>query len=71
MAATKPTKDSITQYYKDKKWNERMVRAAVVSGIITKEECEAILADDTKSTKTTTKKSTSKKKTTTKKSSSK
>lgn len=47
MAYTKPTKDTIKQYYVDKKWNERMVRAAVVAGAITKEECEEILASTT------------------------
>lgn len=83
MAYTKPTKDTIKQYYADKKWNERMVRAAVVAGAITKEECEEILASATENAvaaastmsieadatvaKTTTAKKTTRKKTTTKK----
>lgn len=83
MAYTKPTKDTIKQYYADKKWNERMVRAAVVAGAITKEECEEILASTTEDAtaaaatmsveadatvaKTTTAKKTTRKRTTTKK----
>ena len=54
MAYTKPTKDTIKQYYADKKWNERMVRAAVVAGAITKEECEEILASTTEDDATAT-----------------
>lgn len=65
--AVQPNVDTIRQYYKDKKWNERMVRAAVVTHNITLDECNRILSDNIDSpvannTSFNTRKSTSRKK---------
>ena len=60
--ATTPTKDQIQQWVTDKKWNATMVRAAVVSGQLTKEEADAIIES---ANKPATKKRATRKKTTT------
>lgn len=44
--AVQPNVDTIRQYYKDKKWDERMVRAAVVTHNITLDECNSILSEN-------------------------
>lgn len=56
--ATTPTKDQIQQWFTDKKWNATMVRAAVVSGQLTKDEADTIIASANAPKKRTTRKRT-------------